>query len=204
MRKWILVALLTVLFLVSSSSATIHLPPSKRKSPQDLTYLLGSTGNTLIWAYEAGEIDDFPTTYSVTIDDNPVTGHTSASWQDNVDIVVNVDGLALGSHNVKIRVNDNGVDDGLASAASDTAIVTVVSEIVTSTTPTSQPAGTSGTTEPATGSTETSSGASSSTKTTTESTSPTPHTSSGDTVNFGSLFSLLALLSIPVIMKKRK
>jgi hypothetical protein len=201
------------MLLVSNSSASIHLPPSKRKSPPDLTYLLGSTGNTLTWAYEAGEINDFPTTYSVTIDDNPVTGHTDASWQDNVDIVVPVDGLALGSHSVKITVNDNGVDANQASAAVDTAIVTVMSELVTTTTPTSQPAENSGTTEPPSGTSTTStessgstSETSSTTETTTESTntSPKPDTSSGDTVNFGILFSLLALLSIPVILNKRK
>ncbi|MHA2170630.1 MAG: hypothetical protein ACXAB7_12120 [Candidatus Kariarchaeaceae archaeon] len=124
--------ILLVLSLVNTSSASIHLPPAMRKSPQDLTYELGSTENTLIWAFEAHESADSPTTYSVTIDDNPVTAHTAASWQDNVDIVVNVDGLALGAHIVKITVNDSGVDSNDAVAAVDTAKVTVVEEITSS------------------------------------------------------------------------
>lgn len=212
MRNTLFVAALTLLFLVSSSSAAIHLPPAMRKSPSDLTYVLGNSGNTLIWAFEAHESADHPTTYTVSIDDNPVTGHTAASWMDNVDIVVNVDGLNLGNHNVKITVNDNGVDSDQAVEAVDTAVVTVISETSMSTTTASQPTETSEITETAsqtssttiTGTvTATETGTESGTETTTS--GPNPDTSTGDaTVNFGYLFSLLALLSLPVLMKKRK
>jgi hypothetical protein len=126
------IVLLLILIFVNRSSAAIHLPPTIRKSPEDLTYELGSIENTLTWAFEAHESEDHPTTYSVTIDDNLLPDHTAASWQDNVDIVVNVDGLALGGHIVKITVNDNGVDTNKAVAAVDTAKVTVVEEILSS------------------------------------------------------------------------
>ena len=62
-----------------------------RKSPTDLTYLIGTTGNVLIWAFDANESGDEPSKYFITLDGVVIPEHDFVNWQDNVDIIVNED-----------------------------------------------------------------------------------------------------------------
>ncbi|KKK62002.1 hypothetical protein LCGC14_3008700, partial [marine sediment metagenome] len=101
-----------------------------RKSPTDLTYLIGTTGNVLIWAFDANESGDEPSKYFITLDGVVIPEHDFVNWQDNVDIIVNVDGLDLGSYVVAIVANDTGTDNNQASSTTDAAIVSVVLEII--------------------------------------------------------------------------
>ncbi|MHA2252171.1 MAG: hypothetical protein ACXAD7_17535 [Candidatus Kariarchaeaceae archaeon] len=123
-----------LLFFTQASSASIHLAPKAHKTPEDISYAIGSEGNTLTWQYEAEESADFPTTYTVSIDDVPLTGYIDQAWEDQVDIVVNVDGLAIGTHTVKIIVDDNGSDTNQAPSAVDEVIVSVTGTGATNTT----------------------------------------------------------------------
>jgi hypothetical protein len=125
-----------MILTISFASGSVHLPPKMVTAADDMSYLLDSTGNELVWQFIAEESNDEPSHYTVTIDGSDLTGHTLVSWDDGVDIVVNVDGFALGSYNVKISVNDTGTDNGQAAATEDTAVVNVVEDLSTvSTTP---------------------------------------------------------------------
>jgi hypothetical protein len=107
-KTQILIGLIFVLLISSYTvEGIVHIPPKKIKAPEDLTYTLGSTGNTLTWQYDADESGDIPGTYTVTIDDNPLMGHTDADWEDLTDIVVNVDGLSMGQHTVVMSITDH-------------------------------------------------------------------------------------------------
>jgi len=122
----IMVVLTVILLLFTqTSSASIHLAPKAHKTPENISYAFGSEGNSLTWQYEAHESADSPTTYTVSIDDVPLTGHIDEAWMDLMDIVVSVDGLTVGTHTVKIVVDDNGSDANQAPSAVDMVIVTV-------------------------------------------------------------------------------
>ena len=131
------VRMLNVILLIMLTSysvgAAVHIAPKLVKSPDDLTYAVGTTGNELIWAFDAHESNDGSSKYVVTIDDVVVPAHNFIMWQDNVDIVVNVDGFDLGSYIVKIIANDTGTDNNQATATSDTANVNVVIELPSTT-----------------------------------------------------------------------
>jgi hypothetical protein len=133
-RQFTVIIALLVIFssfgMIILSEATVHLPPKLVLSPVDLVYEVGSTGNNLVWQFEAHESADFPTTYNITVDGNLTV--TKKAWQDRVNINYNVDGLDIGVHLIKIIVSDNGVDTGEANPAKDEAIVTVVEELTTS------------------------------------------------------------------------
>ncbi|MCH8907747.1 MAG: hypothetical protein IH840_11715 [Candidatus Heimdallarchaeota archaeon] len=133
------ILILALLFLTASLAvnSSIHLAPRLNLAANDITYEFGATGNVLVWQFEAHESNDNPTSYTVKIDGVDLTGHIEASWEDNVDILVNVDGLNVGDHTVLIIVNDDGTDASLAPAATDTAIVTVTGGTSTTTTATS-------------------------------------------------------------------
>ncbi len=62
--------------------------------------------------------------------------HNEESWQDDVAVVVNVDGLAVGQYTVEIEFRDNGYP-GQADASFDSATVTVTSADASSTSDTS-------------------------------------------------------------------
>ena len=89
---------------------------------------MGTTGHQLVWQFDAHESADDPSTYDIIVDDNLTV--MEEVWQDKVDIIYNVDHLELGVYIVKIIVSDTGVDSGAASPAEDEVIVTVVEEIV--------------------------------------------------------------------------
>ena len=131
--------LISIFFICNlmTASASIHLAPKMNKSPSDISYNIGETGNVLVWQFEAHESGDEPSKYTVTIDDVSLENHTQTAWLDNVDIMVNVDGLAAGVHNVKITVADTGTDTNQADAKEDTAVVTVIDPNATSSSSTS-------------------------------------------------------------------
>jgi hypothetical protein len=134
MRKHKFNILLTLFVLSSylgtiySTEASVHLPPKVIKSPGDLVYEVGTIGNQLVWQFDAHESADDPSTYDIIVDDNLTV--MEEVWQDKVDIIYNVDHLELGVYIVKIIVSDTGVDSGAASPAEDEVTVTVVEEIV--------------------------------------------------------------------------
>ncbi|MHA2304314.1 MAG: hypothetical protein ACXACU_02890, partial [Candidatus Hodarchaeales archaeon] len=113
-----------------SAEATVHLPPKLIISPGDLVYEVGTTDNQLVWQFEAHESADDPSTYDITVDGNLTV--MNEVWQDKVNIIYNVDGLELGVHTVTILVRDTGVDSGAANPAEDEVTITVVEEIVSS------------------------------------------------------------------------
>lgn len=129
--------------LISSTgvSSSIHLPPLKISGPSDLSYLVSTTGNKLIWVYRAHESADTPSTYTVTQDGVILSKHNAVSWQDDVEIVVDIDGLNEENYIFQITVKDNGVDQGQAAPATDSVTVTVFS-IPTSTSTTTTSSGT--------------------------------------------------------------
>ncbi len=97
----------TVRMVVDSTSPTID-------SPSDLTIYYGSTGNNIVWT----PYDLYPYRYEVVLN-----GTTMASGDWNGEkIIVNVDGLDLGSHVFTLTVYD-----GADNSVSDSVNVTVVS-----------------------------------------------------------------------------
>ena len=120
--------LFSYLGTIYSTEASVHLPPKVIKSPGDLVYEVGTIGNQLVWQFDAHESADDPSTYDIIVDDNLTV--MEEVWQDKVDIIYNVDHLELGVYIVKIIVSDTGVDSGAASPAEDEVTVTVVEEIV--------------------------------------------------------------------------
>lgn len=82
------------------------------ESPDDLTYEEGTTGYEIIWNASAS----FPERYVVQQNETPVM---SNEW-DGYQIVVNVDGRALGTYEYVLTVEDT-----LGGSASDTVLVNV-------------------------------------------------------------------------------
>ena len=89
-------------------------------NPMDIVYNLSTTGNTLTWS----PWDADPLWYEVYRNGTEIH---SSPW-DGSEIVVDIDGLALGTHNYTLNVTD-----GYLNSAFDTVIVRVV---IDSTTPT--------------------------------------------------------------------
>lgn len=131
MKIKLLINALIFILLVSNASASIHLEPKMVTSPVDTTYTVGSSGNTLIWRFEANEANDAPSKYSITIDGANIAGHTLTPWEDNVNIIVDIDNLDLGVHVVHITVNDTGTDIQQAPATEHSVNVSVVNTTVT-------------------------------------------------------------------------
>ncbi|MCH8908644.1 MAG: hypothetical protein IH840_16275, partial [Candidatus Heimdallarchaeota archaeon] len=116
-----------LLYSFNNTTGSIHVPPRMNSSPPNfVSYSEGSTGNTLTWVFEAEESNDDPANYTVKIDDIGWLGHVNQIWADNVPIVVNIDGLLPGTHNVEIEVWDSGTQQGFAAATFDTLIVEVL------------------------------------------------------------------------------
>lgn len=124
----LIISILMILILPSAIYASIHLAPRENTAAMDISYVVGTTGHELIWQFEAQEANDEPSHYSITVNGDPLSGHTLTSWQDNVDIVINVDGYSVGVYTFEITVNDTGTDQGLAPAATDSAVVTVTDQ----------------------------------------------------------------------------
>lgn len=130
MKFKILFNALLFILLISISSASVHLAPRMVTSPNDTTYTLGTSGNTLIWRFEANEANDAPSKYSVTREGVELPGHTLAPWEDNVNIIVDIDGLDLGTYLYHITVNDTGTDNQQAPATEHSMNVSVVNTTV--------------------------------------------------------------------------
>jgi len=118
---------------VNSSLATIHLPPKIHDKPADLTYKVDTTGHSLSWTAEANELNDEPASYTVFRNGTALSEYTNQPWSDNVAIVVNVDGLAIGVYQYQIEIRDTGYPDN-ADASVDNVIVKVVETLPDTTT----------------------------------------------------------------------
>ncbi len=77
-----------------------HNPEPVIHSAEDLTYVEGTTGNYITWEVT----DDNPLLYSIYKDDN-LTAQVTSSW-DGSDIILNVDGLTIGTYNFTLMVVD--------------------------------------------------------------------------------------------------
>ncbi|MEX2720485.1 MAG: hypothetical protein Q6362_003575, partial [Candidatus Wukongarchaeota archaeon] len=84
--------------------------------PNDITYVEGTTGNTITWHPS----DENPSSFKVTREGIQVN---SSSWNDD-PITVNVDGLSVGNYTYKCTVYDTSGQN-----ASDTVIVRVIEQI---------------------------------------------------------------------------
>jgi len=91
-------------------------------SPDDITYLVGATGNSIIWEPE----DLNPGSYLVQYNNSLLI---EGAWEGS-RIVLNVDGLAPGNHRFEITVSD-----GTDNAVDDTVIVHVLPIIPETTAP---------------------------------------------------------------------
>ena len=69
------------------------------------------------------------------MDDVALDDHNGVAWEDKTDIVIDVDGLAIGTYTFRIEVTDHDTSDEPALTATDEAIVTVVAELATTSTP---------------------------------------------------------------------
>jgi hypothetical protein len=97
-------------------------------TPDDVEFTVGETGNTIDWLPS----DSRPTSYEVFV--NSVSTF-SGDWNASSEhIVVNLDGLIVGSYNYTCVVYDEG-----GNSAIDTVIVTVNDVVTTPTTTTTTP-----------------------------------------------------------------
>ncbi|NVM36375.1 MAG: hypothetical protein HWN81_12325 [Candidatus Lokiarchaeota archaeon] len=75
--------------------------------PEDIQYFLETTGNTIMWIAS----DDNPKTFKFFIDGD---FYESGQWESGSSIIINIDGLAIGTYECKIIVydtSDNFVED---------------------------------------------------------------------------------------------
>ncbi len=107
-------------------------------NPSDISYIVGTTGNSITWS----PTDDHPLSFMVTRDGTEIDSDT---WNGEA-ITVNVDGLSIGSHTYICTVSDS-----LNHSTSDTIIVTATATPTTTTTETA----TTATATPTTTTTET-------------------------------------------------
>ncbi|MHA2116895.1 MAG: right-handed parallel beta-helix repeat-containing protein [Candidatus Thorarchaeota archaeon] len=95
-------------------------------SPNDVSYTEGTTGNSINWTAS----DANPSSYVVYRDESVLV---SDSW-DGSQVIVIIDGLAVGTYDYTLEVMDLG-----GNTVSDSVTVTVTAEPTTSTTPTGGP-----------------------------------------------------------------
>ncbi|MHA1313322.1 MAG: FG-GAP-like repeat-containing protein [Candidatus Helarchaeota archaeon] len=86
-------------------------------NPDDIAYLLGSTGHAISWI----ATDHLPNSYAV-FKDGSLYGTYQGAWTSGTPIEVNVDGLAVGTYNFTIIVNDTK-----GNTVTDTVFVQVTS-----------------------------------------------------------------------------
>ncbi|TFG04838.1 hypothetical protein EU538_11925, partial [Candidatus Thorarchaeota archaeon] len=86
--------------------------PPTIDSPDDLTYLYGSTGNTIVWT----AADEYPASYEIVKNNSIVASGTWAGAR----ITFSVDDLGVGTHEFTITVSDHS-----GRTATDTVAVTV-------------------------------------------------------------------------------
>ncbi|MCE7737489.1 MAG: hypothetical protein GPJ54_21545 [Candidatus Heimdallarchaeota archaeon] len=87
--------------------------PSWISQPNDTNYNEGSGGNTIVWIGS----DDFPNYYKVFLEGSL---YFSSTWQDNTDIILDIDGLDKGSYTFEIYIFDT-----FNNSISDSVILTV-------------------------------------------------------------------------------
>jgi len=89
--------------------------------PDDVSYLFGSTGNTIEWNFTDNTV--FLQNYTIYNESVPVPGHTDAWWESGTPTTINIDGLAPGEYNFTIIL-----DDGEGERARDEVTVTVTND----------------------------------------------------------------------------
>jgi len=83
---------IVVVYVVDNTVATVN-------NPSDIFYLVGTTGNEIIW-----DVSDLsPGVYNITRDGSVVV--TTTTWT-NGSIIVNIDGLNVGIYNFTIHLYD--------------------------------------------------------------------------------------------------
>ncbi len=87
-------------------------------SPADISYELGTTGNSIAWTVT----DPYPDTYYIRVDN---VLQDSGTWTSGTSISFSVDGLSVGSHSVVLQAKDTSGNIG-----SDTAIVNVIDTVI--------------------------------------------------------------------------
>ncbi|GAB4320357.1 MAG: hypothetical protein Kow0069_24260 [Promethearchaeota archaeon] len=104
---------------VSSDEVWVNVAadPPRLTNPEDLTYVQGTTGNTISWTPTDDTTVDGNRTYAVFRNGTQVA---SGSWVSGVTFTIGVDGLSPGSYGYLVVVSD-----GCEDSASDLVIVTV-------------------------------------------------------------------------------
>ncbi len=97
------------------------LPPLAVSTPNDFTYLAGTTDHSVNWTVTAGK--NSTTSYVVARNGTPIA---SGEWVSGQLISISTDGLANGSYNFSIRA-----EDGLGGIVEDDVIVGVVNLLLT-------------------------------------------------------------------------
>ncbi|MFW9919996.1 MAG: hypothetical protein ACFFED_10375 [Candidatus Thorarchaeota archaeon] len=87
------------LFVVSSSNGAANERWFTTSSTGNLTYIWGSSGNEVTWSVWI--IDSMPLLYQIRIDDTI----TSTGWTSGGELVVVVDGLEIGLHEVMLSID---------------------------------------------------------------------------------------------------
>ena len=90
-------------------------------APDDITYETNTVGNILNWTVTDSSVNN--PNYTVTIDGIIVSGHISQSWISDSPIIINIDGLAIGTYEYEIKV-----EDGFGGHAENIVFVTVISD----------------------------------------------------------------------------
>jgi hypothetical protein len=95
-------------FSIAAPAADIY-PPSI-SSPDDLTFMEGSTGQTISWTVN----DAHPDTYTISVDDQQ---NETGTWTDGQEISFDVSAFTEGTYEIKLEVVDassNSVSDVVA------------------------------------------------------------------------------------------
>ena len=85
-------------------------------APSDITYELGSVGNSIVWYVVDNSVAN-NNTYTVYVN---TSFYTNGTWQANATITVNIDGFAVGHYNLTLVVWDTS-----NNSAHDEVVVTV-------------------------------------------------------------------------------
>ncbi|MHA2299172.1 MAG: DUF7948 domain-containing protein [Candidatus Hodarchaeales archaeon] len=116
----------TVVFTDSSGNANStqtwvivvdDLAPSISSAPANLTYTVNTIGHNLSWI----ATDNAPSNYTVERDGSPVAG---GAWASGIPVVVDVDGLVIGTYNYTVVFTDNS-----GNATSNQTWVIVVDDL---------------------------------------------------------------------------
>jgi len=92
-------------------------PLSIEDAPTDISFTTGSTGHSVSWTFSDPDVNG--PTYVVYLDG---AVHTSGTWISDLPVIVNIDSIPVGVHNITIVARD-----GLGGCVQETVFVTVTS-----------------------------------------------------------------------------